>query len=313
MLAGSLTPSSERSKPAGLVASGSQVRFNLVLNLRDVAGASFVVSRLCFDSPPRRALRHDQRVDPDRRPITIVTGGGRGIGAATAVHLARGGHDVVVNYRRNQEAAEWVVREVETAGARAVAVQADVAVETDVERLFAIACDALGPVTGLVNNAGATLHLGDLAETPVAIIREVIDVNLTGVILCARRAAQVMSTGRGGAGGAIVNISSAAATIGSAHEYVHYAAAKAGVDALTLGLSKELATQGIRVNAVAPGIVRTDIHTDAGDAGRADRLAGRVPIGRPGDAHEIAAAIVWLLGAEASYVTGAILRVAGGM
>lgn len=122
-----------------------------------------------------------------------------------------------------------------------------------------------------------------------------------------------MSTSHGGAGGAIVNISSAAATIGSAHEYVHYAAAKAGVDALTLGLSKELATQGIRVNAVAPGIVRTDIHAGAGDAARADRLAGRVPMGRPGDAREIAAAIVWLLGAEATYVTGAILRVAGGM
>ena len=206
-----------------------------------------------------------------------------------------------------------MLREVESAGARAVAVRADVTVEEDVERLFAAAQEALGPVTGLVNNAGATLHLGELAETPIAIIREVIDINLVAVILCARRAAQVMSTQRGGSGGAIVNISSAAATIGSAGEYVHYAAAKGGVDALTLGLSKELAAQGIRVNAVAPGIVRTDIHAGAGEAGRPDRLAGRIPLGRPGEASEIAAAIAWLLSAEATYVTGAILRVAGGI
>lgn len=252
-------------------------------------------------------------MDANRRPTTIVTGGSRGIGAATALLLARCGHDVVVNYRSNQEAAERVVREAEASGGRAVAVQADVAVEEDVERLFATAQDALGPVTGLVNNAGATLHIGDLADTPVAIIREVIDINLVAVILCARRAAQVMSTTRGGSGGAIVNISSAAATIGSAGEYVHYAAAKGGVDALTVGLSKELAAQGIRVNAVAPGIVRTDIHAGAGEAGRPDRLAGRIPLGRPGETDEIAAAIVWLLGAEAAYVTGAILRVAGGI
>jgi NAD(P)-dependent dehydrogenase (short-subunit alcohol dehydrogenase family) len=229
------------------------------------------------------------------------------------VHLARNGHDVVVNYRTNREAAERTVHDVEAAGARGVAVQGDVTAEEDVERLFATAQEVLGPVTGLVNNAGATLHIGDLADTPVAIIREIIDVNLIGVILCARRAAQVMSTERDGTGGAIVNLSSVAATLGSAHEYVHYAAAKAGVEALTVGLSKELAGQGIRVNAVAPGIVRTDIHADAGEAGRPDRLAGRIPLGRPGDAHEIAAAIVWLLSAEADYVTGAILRVAGGL
>jgi NAD(P)-dependent dehydrogenase (short-subunit alcohol dehydrogenase family) len=255
----------------------------------------------------------DHPVDGVPRPVTVVTGGGRGIGAATAVHLARNGHDVIVNYRRNQAAAERIVESAQAAGVRAVAVSGDVASEEDVDRLFTIAQETLGAVTGLVNNAGATLHIGDLADTPVAIVREVIDVNLLGAILCARRAAQQMSTGRGGAGGAIVNVSSAAATLGSPHEYVHYAAAKAGVDALTIGLAKELARDGIRVNAVAAGIVRTDIHAAAGDPERADRAGGGVPLGRAGEPREIAAAIAWLLGPEATYVTGAILRVTGGL
>ena len=164
-----------------------------------------------------------------------------------------------------------------------------------------------------MNNAGATLHIGDLADTAVEVIRDVIDVNLMGTILCARMAARVMSTRRGGVGGAIVNVSSAAATLGSAHEYVHYAAAKAGVEALTVGLAKELSGDGIRVNAVAPGIVRTEIHATAGDRDRPDRLAGRIPAGRAGDPHEIATAIGWLLSAEASYVSGAVVRVAGGL
>jgi NAD(P)-dependent dehydrogenase (short-subunit alcohol dehydrogenase family) len=192
-------------------------------------------------------------------------------------------------------------------------VAADVTREEDVARLFAIARDTLGSVSCLVNNAGATLHIGDLADTPVATIRAVIDVNLVSAILCARRAAQTMSIGRGGAGGAIVNVSSAAATLGSAHEYVHYAAAKAGVDALTIGLAKELAGDGVRVNAVAPGVARTDIHASAGAPDRAELAAARIPIGRAADAHEIAVAIAWLLGPEATYVTGAILRVAGGL
>jgi glucose 1-dehydrogenase len=192
------------------------------------------------------------------------------------LHLAHAGHDVVVNYHRNQDAAERIVQSARAAGVRAVAVQGDVASEEDVHRLFSSAQETLGAVTGLVNNAGATLHIGDLADTPVAVVREVIDVNLVGVILCARRAAQQMSTSRGGAGGAIVNVSSAAATLGSPHEYVHYAAAKAGIDALTIGLSKELARDGIRVNAVAAGIVRTDIHAAAGDPDRADRAAAAV-------------------------------------
>lgn len=258
-------------------------------------------------------MRDDHLVDPVLRPVAVVTGGGRGIGAATVLHLAQTGHDVVVNYHRNQEAAERIVQSAQAAGVRAVAVRGDVASEEDVDRLFTIAQETMGAVTGLVNNAGATLHIGDLAGTPVAVVREVIDVNLLGAILCSRRAAQLMSTSRGGAGGAIVNVSSAAATLGSPHEYVHYAAAKAGVDALTIGLSKELAGDGIRVNAVAAGVIRTGIHAAAGAPDRADRAADRVPLGRAGEPQEIAAAIGWLLGPEATYVTGAILRVAGGL
>jgi glucose 1-dehydrogenase len=247
-----------------------------------------------------------------RMPLTIVTGGGRGIGAATALHLARAGHDVVVNYRRRSDDAERVVTAARELGVRALAVAADVVDPSDVDALFAAAAD-LGPVTGLVNSAGVTKHIGDLADTPVEIIREVLDVNLFGSILCARKAAQVMSTRRGGRGGAIVNISSAAGTTGSPHEYVQYAAAKAGIDILTLGLSKELAGDGIRVNAVAPGIVRTEIHADAGAPDRPDKAAGRIPLGRPGEPAEIAPAVAFLLGPESSYTTGTVLRVAGGL
>jgi glucose 1-dehydrogenase len=248
----------------------------------------------------------------ERRPLTIVTGSSRGIGAATALHLARLGHDVVVNYQRDRSAAESVVTAIEEAGGQGIAVQADVSRDDEVEGLFAAALE-LGLVTGLVNNAGLTAHIADLADTPVDVIRHVVDVNLMGVILCARRAGQVMSTARGGAGGAIVNVSSSAATLGSPHEYVHYAAAKAGVDAFTVGLAKELAAEGVRVNAVAPGIVATDIHAAAGEPGRADRVAQRVPLGRAGEPTEIAPAIGWLLSADAAYVTGAVLRVAGGL
>ena len=252
-------------------------------------------------------------MDADRRPVTVVTGGSRGIGAAAALQLAAAGHAVAVNYRRDRDAADRIVAQAAAAGGRAVAVPADVVDADDVDRLFAEAERALGPVTGLVNNAGLTAHIGDLADTPVETVRLVVDVNLLGAILCARRAAQVMSTQRGGAGGAIVNISSAAATLGSPHEYVHYAAAKAGVDALTVGLSKELAGDGIRVNAVAPGIVRTEIHAAAGDAERVDRAAARIPMGYAGETGDVVPAIVWLLSDAAAYVTGTVLRVAGGL
>jgi glucose 1-dehydrogenase len=250
---------------------------------------------------------------PSGRPVTIITGGTRGIGAATAVRLAQAGHDLALAYRSDDSAAQQAAAAVQEVGARCVLARVDITREDEVERLFAVAADQLGAVTGLVNNAGATVHIGDLADTPVRVIREVIDVNLLGVILCARQAATLMSVRRGGSGGAIVNVSSAAATLGSPHEYVHYAAAKAAVEALTVGLAKELAADQIRVNAVAPGVIRTAIHAAAGDPGRPDRVAGNIPLGRAGEPDEVAPAIAWLLSPDARYATGAVLRIAGGL
>ena len=246
------------------------------------------------------------------RPVIIVTGGSRGIGAATVRALAAAGYDVALGYRQDADAARQVAADATAAGARCEAVAADVTREDDIERLFE-AAGRLGPVAGLIANAGLTDHIGDLADTPVEIIRRVIDVNLVGAVLSARRAAQVMSTARGGRGGAIVHVSSAAATLGSAHEYVHYAAAKAGIETLTVGLAKELAGEGVRVNAVAPGIVDTEIHAAAGRPDRARTAAERIPLGRAAHAGEIAPAIVWLLSPEAAYTTGAVIRVAGGL
>jgi glucose 1-dehydrogenase len=248
----------------------------------------------------------------DRRPLTIVTGSARGIGAATALHLARVGHDLVLNHLSRHDAAEQVAEAARAAGAAVVVVPGDVADPSVADTLFAAAAE-LGTVSGLVCNAGLTAHLGDLAVTPVETVRRVVEVNLLGTIWCARRAAQVMSTARGGSGGAIVAVSSGAATLGAPHEYVHYAAAKAGVEALTVGLAKELAADRVRVNAVAPGLVDTGIHAAAGDPGRLERVVSRVPMGRAGRPDEIAPAIAWLLGPEAGYVTGATIRVAGGL
>ena len=238
--------------------------------------------------------------------LTVITGGGRGIGAATALRLAADGHDLVVGYVRDVGAAETTAERARALGVSCRPVRCDVTDEHDVDRLFDAAAE-LGQVTGVVNNAGSTLHLGDLVDTPVEVVRRVIDVNLGGAILVARRAVRDLTWG-----GAIVNVSSAAATLGSPHEYVHYAAAKAGVDALTHGLAQEVAARGIRVNAVAPGIVRTDIHAAAGDPGRLDRVAPNVPVGRVGEPEEVAEAVAWLLGDSCPYATGATLRVAGG-
>ena len=198
-------------------------------------------------------------------------------------------------------------------GATCITVRADITDEHDADIVFDRVTAELGTVTGLVNNAGLTAHLAELTDTPPAIIRRVVDVNLLGTIWYCRLAALTMSTRRGGAGGAIVNVSSAAATLGSPGEYVHYAAAKAGVNALTVGLAKELASHGIRVNAVAPGTVDTGIHAEAGDPDRAQRVAPRVPLGRAGHPDDIAPAIVWLLSPAAAYTTGAIIRIAGGL
>ncbi|GGJ55524.1 SDR family NAD(P)-dependent oxidoreductase [Streptomyces brasiliensis] len=243
------------------------------------------------------------------RPVTVVTGGSRGIGAATCLRLAADGHDVAVGYVRDADAAETVARGVREAGARCVTVRADTAEEADVERLFDTAEERLGPVTGLVNNAAVTGPLGRFTEVQTADLRRVVEVNLLGTLLCARRAARLM-TARGS--GVIVNVSSAAATLGSPGEYVHYAATKAAVDALTLGLAKELGPDGVRVNAVAPGVIDTEMHAAMGAPDRAHRAAPTIPLRRPGQAEEIAAAIAWLMSPEASYTTGAVLRVSGG-
>jgi NAD(P)-dependent dehydrogenase (short-subunit alcohol dehydrogenase family) len=245
------------------------------------------------------------------RPLTLVTGGTRGIGAAVALRLATEGHDLVLGYLRDAEAAEECRLAVEDAGAGCHTVRADVSRADGVDQLFARAA-AVGQVTGVVNNAGATLHLGALADTPVDVVEETVRLNLTGALLVARAAVRAMARSRGGAGGVLVNISSGAATLGAPGEYVQYAAAKAGVDALTLGLAQEVAADGVRVVGVAPGIVETRIHADAGEAGRVDRVGPLVPLGRAGRPAEVAEAVAWLMGDAASYVTGTTLRVAGG-
>ncbi|MEU0272495.1 SDR family oxidoreductase [Streptomyces sp. NPDC006307] len=245
------------------------------------------------------------------RPVTVVTGGSRGIGAATCVRLARDGHDLVLGYVRDAGAAERTAAAARAAGALCVTVRADTSAEADVERLFDTAAAELGPVTGLVNNAGVTGPLGRLADARTEDLRRVVEVNLLGYLLCCRRAAREMAA-PGRSGGAIVNISSAAATLGSPGDYVHYAATKAATDALTVGLSKELGPAGIRVNAVAPGIIDTDMHAAMGDPDRPAKAAAAIPLGRPGEASEVAAAVAWLLSPDASYTTGTVLRVSGG-
>ncbi|WP_108249899.1 SDR family NAD(P)-dependent oxidoreductase [Planctomonas deserti] len=251
-------------------------------------------------------------IDAPSRPVTIVTGGSRGIGAAISLELAREGHDVVLNFASDEAAAVELAGRIEALGGRCLPVRADVTDEEQVEELFARAA-TLGPVTGLVNNAGATSFIGDLADTPVAVIRRVIELNLVGTVLCCRLAARTMSRSRGGRGGAIVNITSLAAATGSPHTYVHYAAAKAGVETLTRGLAVELGPEGVRVNAVSPGIVRTTIHADAGDAGRVDRAVPGIPLRRAGLPEDIAPTVAHALSERASYMSGAVITVSGGL
>ncbi|MFI1092722.1 SDR family NAD(P)-dependent oxidoreductase [Streptomyces sp. NPDC020917] len=240
-------------------------------------------------------------------PVTVVTGGSRGIGAAVCERLAADGHDIVVGYRSDDLAAEKVATSVRAMGRRCLTVRVDTADETDVDRLFDTAVQRLGPVTGLVNNAGVSGPNGRLADADADGMRHALGVNVLGYLLCARRAVRDMArTGTG----AIVNISSAVATLGSPGQYVHYAAAKAAVDAMTVGLSKEVAADGIRVNCVAPGTIWTDFHTDPE---RPAKVASTIPMGRAGQPDEIAGAVSWLLSADAAYTTGAVLRVAGGL
>ncbi|MEE1940328.1 SDR family oxidoreductase [Streptomyces sp. TRM 70361] len=247
------------------------------------------------------------------RQVTIVTGGSRGIGAAVARRLARAGHDVAVGYERSAEAAGRTVEAVRAAGAEAIAVRLDTSVESEVDALFEETAARLGPVTGAVLNAGVTGPLGRFTETATEVMRRVVDVNVMGTLLCARRAARELSTRYGGSGGAIVTVSSCAATLGSPGEYVHYAATKAALDAMTVGLAKELGPDGVRVNSVQPGTILTDMHATMGDPQRPWRKAGVIPMGRPGEAEEVAGAVAWLLSPEASYTTGAVLRVSGGL
>lgn len=244
--------------------------------------------------------------------IMIVTGGSRGIGAATARLAAQHGYDLCVNYLGNAAGAEAVVRDVEAAGRRAIAVQGDVSKEDDVERLFETVDRELGRVTALINNAGLAGPASrlDVAETET--MRKVLDINLFAVLLCSRAAIRRMSTKHGGKGGGIINISSVAASLGMGGEYVWYAASKGAIDSLTIGLANEVAREGIRVNAVAPGLIKTDIHLGANDPTRPDRLGPTVPIGRCGEPEEIAEPILWLLSDAASYAIGATLRVGGG-
>jgi NAD(P)-dependent dehydrogenase (short-subunit alcohol dehydrogenase family) len=241
------------------------------------------------------------------RDVLVVTGGSRGIGAAVTRAAHARGCAVCVAYASDEAAADRLRAELPGV----VAVRADVGDPASVTALFDTAETALGPVTALVNNAGVTGRLGRFVDASVATLRRVLDVNVLGTMLCTQEA--VRRWEERATAGRIVNVSSRAATLGSPGEYVHYAASKAAVETFTLGLAKEVAAQGIRVNGVAPGIVHTDIHATAGDPGRPERVVGRVPMGRIGEPEEIAAAVLWLLSDEASYVTGAVLRAGGGL
>jgi NAD(P)-dependent dehydrogenase (short-subunit alcohol dehydrogenase family) len=249
---------------------------------------------------------------PNPARIVLVTGAGRGIGAATALLAAERGWDIAINYARDAGAAESLAERVRMLDRRALVLQADVADERAVLAMFERIDAELGRLTGLVNNAGIVDLKARLDEMSSARWRRMLDVNVFGSLLCAREAVLRMSTRHGGAGGAIVNLSSAAAKLGAGGMYVDYAASKGAIDALTLGLARELATEGVRVNAVRPGIIATEIHAASGDPKRAQASASLIPMQRPGTAQEVAQAIVWLLGEESSYVTGTVVDVSGG-
>jgi NAD(P)-dependent dehydrogenase (short-subunit alcohol dehydrogenase family) len=244
--------------------------------------------------------------------VMIITGGGRGIGAATARLAASKGYAVCISFLHNQAAAQAVVQDIKRSGGSAIAVQGDVASEADVMRLFQESDRLLGPLAALVNNAGIVVTKSRVEAMDAARLQLMFATNAIGPFLCAREAIKRMSTKHGGKGGAIVNVSSGAARLGSPGEWVDYAASKGAIDTMTLGLSKELADEGIRVNCVRPGFVNTEIHATAGEPNRIDRLRDSIPMKRGGEPEEVARAILWLVSEEASYSTGAILDVTGG-
>ena len=246
------------------------------------------------------------------KPVVLITGGSRGIGAATALLAAQRGYAVAVNYASNSLAADEVVRKIRAGGGSAITVQADVAVEADITGMFAQVDAKLGRLSALVNNAGVVDVGARVDQTTTARLQRMFNINVVGSFLCAREAVLRMSTRHGGAGGAIVNVSSAASRLGGPGQYVDYAAAKGAIDTFTLGLAKEVALEGIRVNAVRPGIIDTDIHASGGQPDRVKQMAPLVPMQRAGSAHEVAKAILWLMTDDSSYTTGSFIDVAGG-
>ncbi len=242
----------------------------------------------------------------------IVTGASRGIGAAIGRLAAKRGYAVAVNYCTGETEANMIVAEIASGGGSAIAVHADISDEQQIVQMFQTAEHELGPIKGLVNNAGITGGFARVEEVPATAIQKTFAVNVTGSILCAREAVRRMSTKRGGSGGAIVNISSRAAHTGAPGEWVHYAASKGAIDSFTIGLAREVATEGIRVNAVAPGLVETELHAANGEPGRLQRLMPTIPMRRAGLPEEVAGGVLWLLSDEASYTTGAILEIGGG-